>query len=113
MQSEHLRAMVVRSDSENGGDGINYARAVSFLPGEVLAKVEHTPHLLRRLGASVAKSDAGLAGWEPAAADRFLTWDLAQAGQAAPHERGRQRAMADSAGDRGGIAPSVLAWSGL
>ena len=77
-----VTATVVRADSANGGDGINYARLVTFLPGTVLAKVEHTPHLLRRIGASVAKTDKGLAGWTPPAADRYLTWDLAQAGKA-------------------------------
>ena len=30
----------------------------------------------------MAKSDKGLAGWTPPAAERFLTWDLAQAHKA-------------------------------
>lgn len=68
--------------SPNNGNGVNYARLVTFLPGEVLAKSPAPPSLLRQLGATIARCDCALGGWAPPAAVRYLSWDLAHAAAA-------------------------------
>lgn len=46
---------VLRVDKANGGDGINFVRVLSFLPGVPLAQAQHTPELLRDLGIVVTR----------------------------------------------------------
>ena len=59
---------VLRVDKANGGDGVNFARVVTFLPGKLLAECAGKPPAvpcsgaLRRVGATVACVGAALYG---------------------------------------------------
>lgn len=58
---------------------------LSFLPGRLLADVEHRhAPLLRSLGGAVAALDHALADFDHPAAHRALQWDLARAGELRP-----------------------------
>jgi len=70
---------LIRHAGDNGGDGVNYVRAISFLPGEVFAKVEHTDAVLRRFGHCLGRMDKAMSTFDSPHAHRTLTWDLAQA----------------------------------
>lgn len=58
---------------------MNFVRVIPFLPGQLLAKARHTLPVLHRLGAVIATADCGLARFNHPAAERHLTWDLANA----------------------------------
>jgi len=64
---------------ENGGDGQNFVRIISFLPGNVLAKVDHTDAMLTRFGRCLGRMDSAMEKFDNEHAHRDLTWDLANA----------------------------------
>ena len=95
---------VLRVRRANGGDGINFVRAITFLPGEHLsAHLESyalkdggsdasqvlagaASRTLEKVGAACALAGAALANWEPGVAGRrTLVWDLASAPSSAAH----------------------------
>jgi 4-aminobutyrate aminotransferase-like enzyme/aminoglycoside phosphotransferase (APT) family kinase protein len=58
----------------------HFMRLLTFLPGEVLARVNpHSPELLRSLGRVLATIDNALMGFTHPAARRKLKWDLQHA----------------------------------
>ena len=80
------------SRAVQGPDGARHiVRLLSYLPGLILDGVEHTPALLRDVGAHVARLGLALRGFYHPAAGHVLLWDLKQA----PALRGNCRAIPD------------------
>jgi 4-aminobutyrate aminotransferase-like enzyme/Ser/Thr protein kinase RdoA (MazF antagonist) len=62
-----------------GADGRRFVtRLLSYLPGQVLDKVEPSPALLRDVGASAARLGQALRGYFHPAARHEMLWDLTQ-----------------------------------
>jgi len=76
---------IVRVMHPNGGDSVNFVRLITFLDGELLAKVDHEPQMLMRLGSCIGTSDNATADFQHPGAVRTLTWDLANAGMASKY----------------------------
>src|SRR6185369_17774342 len=68
------------STSIIGSDGHRYtAWLVSYLPGTPLRSIEPTAALRASLGATLARLDLALMGFEHPTAERELAWDLQRA----------------------------------
>jgi 4-aminobutyrate aminotransferase-like enzyme/Ser/Thr protein kinase RdoA (MazF antagonist) len=78
-------------------DGYTYTlRALSYLPGELLASVAATPNLMMALGSLLGQLDKGLAGFFHPAARQPIVWNLLEAGKL----RNETDAIADEEGRR-------------
>ena len=72
-------------DVEGPGGACHTVRLLSYLPGIIIDKVEHTPALLRDLGANVARLGLALRGFYHPAAGHVLLWDLKRAPELRPN----------------------------
>ncbi|GAB4581503.1 MAG: hypothetical protein Fur0022_42500 [Anaerolineales bacterium] len=58
-----------------------FVRLLTYLPGEVLARVPHTPRLLQNFGTFLGELDRALQNFTHPAMKRELMWDLTRAGE--------------------------------
>lgn len=78
-------------DVAGPGGATHQVRLLSYLPGVIIEQVDHSPELLRDLGANVARLGLALRGFYHPAAGHVLLWDLRQA----PEMRGNCGGIAD------------------
>eukprot|EP01059_Diplonema_ambulator_P005320 TRINITY_DN15057_c0_g3_i1.p1 TRINITY_DN15057_c0_g3~~TRINITY_DN15057_c0_g3_i1.p1 ORF type:complete len:808 (+),score=292.34 TRINITY_DN15057_c0_g3_i1:32-2425(+) len=65
-------------------NGAHFVRLITFLKGDVLAKVAHTPAVMKDLGALLGSMDNALSVLNIKATHRFLRWDLKAASSVTP-----------------------------